>query len=99
MPYFRDPQKFTDNLIYYTPGGCKSATVVLIPLSRQTYDTVTGYVMHIRKERQLPVFVNQRKPLLAVHGNVMYDLYYQSKTKDKEELIFHLKIRYVFRGY
>lgn len=78
MPYFRDPQKFTDNLIYYTPGGCKSATVVLIPLSRQTYDTVTGYVMHIRKERQLPVFVNQRKPLLAVHGNVMYDLYYQS---------------------
>jgi hypothetical protein len=78
IPYFRDPGKSADNLIYYTPGGCKLANVMLIPLSRQTYDTVTGYVMHIRKEKALPVSVNQHKPLLAVHGNVMYDLYYQS---------------------
>ncbi|MBO9151148.1 hypothetical protein ACFOTA_02945 [Chitinophaga sp. GCM10012297] len=60
-------------------GNCKS--VMLLPMFRYTLreDTVTG--IRIREPRRYaPSAGPSKKPFLSVHGNVMYDFYYQSNT-------------------
>ena len=52
---------------------------MIVPLSPVSYDTVTGIRIRTRRPVVLPVMiVNEHKPLITMHGNVMYDVYYQS---------------------
>lgn len=54
---------------------------MIIPLSPVKYDTVTGVRIRTRRPQEVPLYVeNKRKPLITMHGNVMYDLYYQSNV-------------------
>jgi hypothetical protein len=60
-------------------SGCKSPDLVMVPLSPVSYDTVTGVRIRTGRPAVLPAMVvNAHKPLITMHGNVMYDLYYQS---------------------
>jgi hypothetical protein len=52
---------------------------VPIPPYRLPYNAIQGLRMH-ESVNSLPVEVCKLKPSLVVHGNVMYDLYYQSNT-------------------
>jgi chaperonin cofactor prefoldin len=78
IPYFNNDRN-ADSLFYFVKNGCKVPDLVMIPLSPVRYDTVTG--IRIRTRKTVPaasIVVNERKPLITMHGNVMYDLYYQS---------------------
>lgn len=68
--------QFSDSLFIFSNGDNKRLLIVMAPFVPQGYDTVTVIYEH---NKQYPVvYVNQSKPLFTVHGNVMYDLYYQS---------------------
>jgi hypothetical protein len=55
--------------------------VVPIPPYPKPYDSVRALVIHQpTKPVTLAVIKPQRKPFLVVHGNVMYDFYYQSNA-------------------
>ncbi|SEL97668.1 hypothetical protein SAMN04488505_10337 [Chitinophaga rupis] len=69
-----------DSTYFLTRTGCKSMLVVPIPPYPLPYNGVKGIRMHgwvIPTQVSIPP---QRKPFLVVHGNVMYDLYYQSNA-------------------
>lgn len=68
-----------DSTYFLARTGCKSMLVVPIPPYPVPYDTVRGLVIH-QRQKPLPVIEPQRKPFLVVHGNVMYDFYYQSNA-------------------
>ncbi|KAA2243193.1 hypothetical protein F0L74_11805 [Chitinophaga agrisoli] len=61
-----------DTGFYLIQDGCKGVTAVSYPLFRK--DTV---VPTIRKRREV-IALPPRTPFLVIHGNVTYDLYYQS---------------------
>lgn len=63
-------------LIHY--GTCKSLKLVPVYLYDRSYMTVTG--VRIRERSNDTTKAVARKPFLAVHGNVMYDFYYQSNA-------------------
>jgi hypothetical protein len=75
-----------DSTYFLARTGCKSLLVVPIPPYPKSYQTVRGLVIHERQQpapapETAPVTVIQRKPpFLVVHGNVMYDFYYQSNA-------------------
>lgn len=70
-----------DSTYFITRTGCKSMLVVPIPPYPKHYDSVRMLVIHQpTKPVTLPVVMPQRKPFLVVHGNVMYDFYYQSNA-------------------
>lgn len=70
-----------DSTYFITRTGCKSMLVVPIPPYPKPYDSVRALVIHQpTKPVTLPVIKPQRKPFLVVHGNVMYDFYYQSNA-------------------
>jgi hypothetical protein len=80
MPYLGDNRN-VDTLFYYVRNGCKVPDLVFLPLTPVRYDTVTGIRIRTRREKPQPVFVeDRRKSLITMHGNVMYDLYYQSNV-------------------
>lgn len=75
----KEPE-LVDSTYFLAITGCKSLLVVPIPPYPKSYQTVRGVVIH---QRQNPAPVNvmqQRPPFLVVHGNVMYDFYYQSNA-------------------
>ncbi|MFY0255154.1 hypothetical protein ACDQ55_14495 [Chitinophaga sp. 30R24] len=67
-----------DTGYYYIHSGCKGLVSISVPLfSRPDSANITAVRLVSRKPlpvKQEPVHV----PLLAVHGNVLYDFYYQS---------------------
>jgi len=70
-----------DSTYFITRTGCKSMLVVPIPPYPKHYDSVRALVIHQpTKPVTLPVITPQHKPFLVVHGNVMYDFYYQSNA-------------------
>jgi hypothetical protein len=70
-----------DSTYFFVRTGCKSMVPVAIPPYPKHYDTVKGVVIHgYKRTEPVPVIPPQRKPLLVVHGNVMYDFYYQSNA-------------------
>jgi hypothetical protein len=71
----------TDSSFYAKYGGCRSQ--VFIPVLLYSFDNDTATI----KERgpRTPKYSQERKPLnhtplLTVHGNVMYDVHYQSSV-------------------
>jgi hypothetical protein len=74
----KGPQ-MVDSTYFFTHAGCKSLLVVPIPPYPLPYDTGRGLRIHEHIQAQAPV-TPVHKPFLAVHGNVMYDLYYQSNA-------------------
>jgi hypothetical protein len=73
-----DDQYLKDSSLYlFHDSNCKSMKVTPVYLYALKEDTATGY--RIRKRKAAPP-VMARKPLLVIHGNVMYDVYYQSNT-------------------
>lgn len=70
-----------DSTYFFTRTGCKSMLVVPIPPYPKHYDSVRALVIHqSTAPATLPVITPQHKPFLVVHGNVMYDFYYQSNA-------------------
>lgn len=73
-----------DGTFFLARTGCKSLLVVPIPPYSKSYQIVRGLVIYQRQKLSpdtAPVTVIQRKqPFLVVHGNVMYDFYYQSNS-------------------
>ena len=73
-----------DSTYFLAKTGCKSVLVVPIPPYPKSYQTVRGIVIHERQQpasEQAPLKMQQRRPpFLVVHGNVMYDFYYQSNA-------------------
>jgi len=76
--------EMVDSTYFLVHAGCKSMLVAPIPPYPLPYTTVRG--IRVRESKsilpaaQVPVMAKQRKPFLVVHGNVMYDLYYQSNA-------------------
>lgn len=79
----KEPE-MVDSTYFLARTGCKSMLVVPIPPYPKSYQTVRGIAIHQRQEpapEPAPVSIAQRKsPFLTVHGNVMYDFYYQSNA-------------------
>ncbi|WP_217603521.1 hypothetical protein [Chitinophaga sp. GbtcB8] len=69
-----------DNTYFLVHAGCKSMLVVPIPPYPLPYTAVRGIRVRESKSILVPEAGKQRKPFLVVHGNVMYDLYYQSNA-------------------
>ncbi|QEH43318.1 hypothetical protein [Chitinophaga sp. XS-30] len=76
----KDGLLLTDSTFYLVhTGTCKSLVLVPAYLYSVRESTVTG--VRIRENRQYAALpAASRKPLLTVHGNVMYDFYYQSNA-------------------
>ncbi|WP_143305301.1 hypothetical protein [Chitinophaga vietnamensis] len=64
-----------DTGYYYVRAGCKSQIIVPLPLYGKK-DSVKPVIVRMRR-KPAPV---QHSPLLTIHGNIMYDLYYQSRV-------------------
>ncbi|WP_143081142.1 hypothetical protein [Chitinophaga rupis] len=67
-------QSRQDTGYYLMYNGCKGVTVTTYPLPKK--DTMAIPVRVGRHTSQVPL----RSPFLTVHGNVMYDVYYQSNV-------------------
>lgn len=80
LPQRQQYPQFGDSLFYFVNGDNKSPVILIVPFRPTGYDTVIGYYEH-NKNNQGPVIAAPRRtPLLTVHGNVMYDLFYQSNV-------------------
>ncbi|MCF6405267.1 hypothetical protein L3C95_20350 [Chitinophaga filiformis] len=77
LPQRQQYPQFGDSLYYFVNGDNKAPVILVVPFRPTGYDTVIGYYER-NKNNRLPVVVPPRTPLLTVHGNVMYDLFYQS---------------------
>lgn len=72
--------ELTDSLFYLTGAyNCKSFSVVPFAALALRKDSVPVTVQRVRVHKAAPLPV-KRDPLLVVHGNVMYDFYYQSNS-------------------
>jgi hypothetical protein len=71
--------QLADSFFYFSNGDNRYHSVLIVPFVPTGYDTVVGYFEHNKQKRQEPV-IRKGIPLLTVHGNVMYDLFYQSNV-------------------
>lgn len=74
VPFAGNGQQLADSEFVFVTAVCNRLNIMPILVK---YETVKGYWEHQRKPGIAgPV----RPPFLVVHGNVMYDLYYQSNA-------------------
>ncbi|PWV56084.1 hypothetical protein C7475_101598 [Chitinophaga sp. S165] len=79
LPKGQQYPQFGDSLYYFVNGDNKSPVILVVPFKPVGNDTVIGYYER-KKNAPYPVITSRRTPLLTVHGNVMYDLFYQSNV-------------------
>lgn len=79
LPQRQQYPQFGDSLYYFVNGDNKSPVILVVPFKPTGSDTVIGYYER-RKNNQPPIITPRRTSLLTVHGNVMYDLFYQSNV-------------------
>lgn len=80
LPEKQQYPQFGDSLLYFASGDNKTRTYLLVPFIPTGYDTVVGIYEHNKKRPQTISITQPRHPLLKVHGNIMYDLFYQSSV-------------------
>lgn len=72
----QEPQ-FADSFYYFGNADNRYHPVVIVPYVPQNQDTVVAYFEHVR-QRKAALPAVKKETLLTVHGNVIYDLFYQS---------------------
>lgn len=74
-----DAYQFPSDTLYFgwRTGNCKGLRIIPLYLYAEREDTVTGVRIRSRNDGYF-VPEKKRTPLITVHGNIMYDLYYQS---------------------
>lgn len=81
LPEKQQYPAFGDSLLSFSNAASRSRKYVIAPFVPITYDTFIGVYEHNKRNpKQVVVVHKQRNPLLTVHGNVMYDLFYQSSV-------------------
>ncbi|PSL26299.1 coiled-coil domain-containing protein [Chitinophaga ginsengisoli] len=79
LPQRQQYPQFGDSLYYFVNGDNKAPVILIVPFRPTGSDTAIGYYER-KKSTPGPVIATPRTPLLTVHGNVMYDLFYQSNV-------------------
>ncbi|ACU62226.1 hypothetical protein Cpin_4792 [Chitinophaga pinensis DSM 2588] len=69
--------QFADSFHYFSNADNRYHPVVIVAYVPQKQDTLVAYFERVGQRRATPVPV-KKETLLTVHGNVVYDLFYQS---------------------
>ncbi|SFN33684.1 hypothetical protein SAMN05428949_2477 [Chitinophaga sp. YR627] len=92
-----------DTLLYFSTGEKKFPAFIIAPYQGTAYDTVI--VSHEKsKKKQQPVMA-EKQPLLTVHGNVLYDFFYQSNVdtpfvqKDVHQHTLQTSLEFTYKNY
>ena len=74
-----DAYQFPSDTLYFgwRTGNCKGLRMIPLYLYAEREDTVTGVRIRSKNDGYL-MPAKKHTPLITVHGNIMYDLYYQS---------------------
>lgn len=80
LPHSQQYPQFNDSLFYFVNGDNKSPVILIVPFRPTGYDTVIGYYEHNKISQDQVIAVPRHAPLLTIHGNIMYDLFYQSNV-------------------
>jgi len=72
--------QFADSLFFFRNADNKNPALIIAPFKGHGYNTATGYYERNSVPIYPLVYVNQRKPIFSLHGNVVYELYYQSNA-------------------
>jgi hypothetical protein len=80
LPKQQQYPQFGDSLLYFSNADNKSRNFIVAPFVPTGFDTVTVIYEHNRQTPLPTAISRQGNPLFTVHGNVLYDLFYQSSV-------------------
>lgn len=104
LPKNQQSSLLADSLLYFSNGENKYKPIIVAPYQGTGYDTAIG-TYEPRKHKVLPPITTKKEPVLTIHGNVLYDFFYQSNVdtplvqKDVHQHTLQTSLELTYKDY